>query len=58
MTEGVLAFLSHSILGEVNPCTPGSVRHGSPPVSVKIALASDGRPWRHRLAISARHAIG
>ena len=32
----VLALLWHSILGQVNPCTPGSVRHGYPSVSVKF----------------------
>ena len=30
----VLALLWHSMLGQVNPCTPGSVRHGYPSVSV------------------------
>ena len=32
----VLALLWHSMLGQVNPCTPGSVRHGYPSVSVNL----------------------
>ena len=32
----VLALLWLSVLGHVNPCAPGSVRHGYPSVSVKF----------------------
>ena len=35
----VLALLWHSMLGQVNPCTPGSVRRGYPSVSLDFFIS-------------------
>ena len=47
----VLALLWHSMLGQVNPCTPGSVRHGYPSVSVIFGLEESRRPMDSRLYV-------